>query len=110
MLIDNIVSMGLQIMKRKKVGSAKIFERRWRSHFGATPQVCSDVWVMLSDVLLESTKLEHLLWACLFLKMYPTESTACTLSGGVDEKTWRNILWPVIEAIASLEYKVVSRF
>ena len=99
MLIDNIVSIGLQIMKRKKVGSAKIFERRWRSHFGATPQVCSDVWVMLSDVLLESTKLEHLLWACLFLKMYPTESTACTLSGGVDEKHGVTYFGPLLRQL-----------
>ena len=48
MLIDNIVSIGLQMMRQKKVGSIKLFERRWRSHFETTTQVCSNVWVMLS--------------------------------------------------------------
>ena len=44
----------------------------------------------------------------MFLKIYPKENVACSLVGGIDEKTWRKKIWPLIEAIALLEDKVVS--
>lgn len=44
----------------------------------------------------------------MFLKIYETEETMCTLAGGVDDDTFRKWAWLFIEAIASLKPFVVS--
>ena len=46
----------------------------------------------------------------IFLKVYPTENEACSKVGGIDEKTWRKIIWWIIDAIADLELDIVSIF
>ncbi len=54
----------------------------------------------------------HLLWALMFMKLYVTEPDMCANAGGscgdVDPRTFRKWVWPFIEALAELQYKVVS--
>ena len=84
------------------------FIRKFRAHFGTTPQICEKLWKMLDpcDQINERAKLKHLLWALLFMKIYGTESVLSSLVG-VSEKTFRKWVWLFVEAISYLESEVV---
>ena len=58
--------------------------------------------------LVPKESIQHILWALMFLKTYWKESTLSTMAGGVDEKTWRKLYWPMVQAIANFEPIVVS--
>ena len=106
-IIKELEAIGGCIMKRRpSKGSRKIFNRRWRAHFGASLEVCCDAWVLLPDWI--KTDMKYFLWAILFFKLYPKENVACTMVGGIDEKTWRNKIWPMIEQLSLLELIKVS--
>ena len=106
-LESKIERIGADIMNRK-ISTKKVFQRRWRAHFGSSKKVIGIVWTMV-DVT-QVTHLNHLLWVLLFLKIYPKENVACSMVGGIDEKTWRKKIWPLIESIAQLEDRVVSEY
>ena len=106
-IMKELQAIGGCIMKRKpSKGSKKVFIRRWRAHFGASPEVCCDAWMLLPDWF--KTDMKHFLWALLFLKLYPKENVAYAMVGGIDEKTWRNKIWPMIEQLSLLEIIKVS--
>ena len=72
-LMQQFEDIGSIIMNRKPGGSGIVFENRWRSHFGASSVVCADVWERLDPHSLPAgSKMEHLLWALMLLKMYET--------------------------------------
>ena len=101
-IMKELQAIGGCIMKRKpSKGSKKVFIRRWRAHFGATPEVCCDGWIILPDCI--KSDMKYFLWALLFLKLYPKENVACAMIGGVDEKTWQKQIWLMIEKISLLE-------
>jgi hypothetical protein len=60
------------------------------------------------DVVPYGGKIEHLLWALMFLKLYSKQASLCSLAGGVDKETYRTWCWRFIEAIVVLEHYVVS--
>jgi hypothetical protein len=99
---------GSKIMNRKPGGSRSILSERFRAHFGVPPVICADIWLRLDPGSLpDGSKLEHLLWGCMLLKTYETETVACSLAGGVDEKTWRVRSWFFVDAVSQLESDVV---
>ena len=70
-LENEIERIGADIINRKP-STTKVFQRRWRAHFGSSKKVCGIVWSMV-DVTVD-THLKHLLWVLLFLKIYPKEN------------------------------------
>jgi hypothetical protein len=111
-LIANDFSLiGAELMGRDSShGSALTFDRRFRSTFGTSPDVCAVIWNMLdpyNTIAHEGTSPQHLLWALMFMKMYAKESVRCSMAGGVDEKTLRKWVWIFVIEISFLEPYVV---
>ena len=105
---DEFEQIGMTMMKRRTGGSAQTRNRRFRSHFGVTPEICAHVWGLLDPTTLpEHTEKKHLLWGLMFLMLYETESVNCTMAGGVDEKTFRHWSWFLVDEVSMLEANVV---
>jgi hypothetical protein len=76
--------------------------------FGCGLLVAHAVWTRLNDDgSLESSSIEDMMRALIFLKSYGKEGTISVMVGTIDEKTYRKRLWPMIEAIGALESVVV---
>ena len=83
-------------------------ERLFRSQFGTSWFVCSDVWKMLETHKPNSKREpKHLLWCLMFLKVYANESTHSRLVGAA-VKTFRKWVWSTLTEIADLKAMVVS--
>jgi hypothetical protein len=83
-------------------------DRRFREMFGCGLLVAHAVWTRLNDDgSLESSSIEDMMRALIFLKSYGKEGTISVMVGTIDEKTYRKRLWPMIEAIGALESVVV---
>ena len=88
---------------------SKNFERNYRTLFGVSPLVTSDLWNLCSVRLDEIHAMpKHLLWSLAFINVYATEDVMCSLLG-CDRKTFRKWVWPVLDAIASKQNSVVSK-
>ena len=91
-----------------------IEERRFRALFGCSAIVATELWKLLDvyDFIPEGGKLIHMLWALLFVKVYPTEETLVKLCGdpmgNPDKKTTRKWIRLLMEAISYLSEHVVS--
>jgi len=99
-----------KIALKRPVGSQSETEyRRFRSHFGASPSVCSKLWGKLTacGLVPKSTRPIHLLWALLFLHLCDSEEVSAGLVGA-DEGTYRDWVWLVVGAIAELKPRVAS--
>jgi len=66
------------------------------------------MWSMISTEVPSGASFLHLLWGLLFLKVYATESILCGIVGGVDEKTFREWAWLMVEKMAALKTRIVS--
>jgi hypothetical protein len=86
------------------------FERRWKSAFGASPEVCCLLWNKINPYKTMPTGVDpkHLLWALYFLTVYDTEHNSAHSLGKVDEKTYRKWSELFVDAISYLECEVVS--
>lgn len=113
---DEFEAMGQQLAGYNVSTSEKIRRNRFVSFFGVEPLIVSIVWSMLVDVedeimvcfaAVDKVKPLYLLWALLFLKCYNTNTRNAAIAA-VDEKTYRNWSWMVVEAIANLDREVVS--
>lgn len=94
------------IMRRsERVGV--VHDRRIRAHFGVTTHTLTIASKLVKSQLNISLQPEHLLWACMFLKLYSTEHVHAGMAG-VDEKTFRKHVWTSVKALAQL--KVVSSY
>ena len=84
-------------------------EGDFRSFFGCLVGVFLTCWGMLdkTDLLPQGGRLEHLLWALMFMKLYSGQKALCALAG-VDPETFRKWVWSFTEAISMLEHLVVS--
>lgn len=108
---DNFMVLAREIWRQdrdcKRALSSK--DRNFCESFGCSLIVCHSLWILLvkTDYLPANGKLNHLLWALMFLKIYGTEKIMCSLAGGVDKDTFRKWTWLFIEAIASLESSLV---
>ena len=84
--------------------------RRFRSFFGTSPEICSDLWELLvmADQIPDYAKPEHLLWSLLFLKVYGTEASLTSMVDCPDEKTFRKWVKIFVTGISWLESDIVS--
>jgi len=107
---------GQKLMNRasKKLGTRHpggTEDRRFRFFFGVGAHVCVLAWGMMTDkdILPPIARFCHYLWALMFMKTYPeNEAEMCMLLGGIDPKTMRKYVWPMIGWIYELNYSVVS--
>ena len=106
------LKLGLEYTKRKI--SAKCMKdvketdkRRFRASYGVSPEVCTQVWHLIYFSLPVIQKIDHLLWALLFMKVYASETVLAGIVE-VDEKTFRRHVWTVISSISDLKGTVVS--
>jgi hypothetical protein len=85
--------------------------RDWKALFGCSPLICDMIWGTLEKQILLPPKKEpvHLLWALLFLKTYRTEAV-CGSVVGKTVKTYRDHVWPMVEAISALRVVSLIRF
>ena len=60
------------------------------------------------DHLPSDGRLEHFLWALMFLKLYTGQKTLCLLAGGVDPETFHKWKWDFVEAVAQLDCLMAS--
>jgi hypothetical protein len=101
--------MGADMMRRDVAGSANIRDRRFRSWFGTSTVICAWGWHELeSRGLPEEVEKKHYLWALTLMKTYETEANLSTKVGPVDEKTFREKAWLVVDLISWLELDLVS--
>ena len=84
-------------------------DRRFCSHFGAGANVVLAAWVLLieNDLLPLDSIFDHLLWALLFMKLYPENEPDLCGKLGCSEKTARKNIWPMIDAISELGYYII---
>ena len=80
--------------------------RDFRALFGASPATILDVW-QRSELATMEIQPKHLMWACMFAKVYASESVHATLVG-VTRKTFRKWVWLVIPEVAEIYSDVVS--
>ena len=65
--------------------------REFVSFYGASPEILAECWGCIKD--------KHLLWACMFMKLYLPEDVASILLGA-SKPTVRKWVWLVIEQLA----------
>ena len=106
-----VIALGRKIMGSLRERSERCTLRRFRSHFGTSPEICAEVWNALQgnpriQNQIDSAYPKHLLLGLMLLKTYAVEEV---LAGkvGVDEKTFRKQAWRLIYAIASLHRDVI---
>jgi hypothetical protein len=80
--------------------------RDFVAHFGVTPEVINDIW-HAGDFVDEQLEPKHLLWACLLLRVYASESVLAGMVG-VTRKTFRKYAWKGIKLVSDLFPTIVS--
>lgn len=91
---------GLMYAKHKSLNSGSSANRKFRSFYGVSPNVCAILWNLLRNKP-EGAEPKHLLWCLIFLKTYGTEHVNSALVG-VDEKTFRLWVWNFIELLSQM--------
>lgn len=92
----------------KQYKSEKEF-RKYCERFGCSIDTTVALGMLLMNYTdIDKAKVEHLLWALLFMKVYSTESVLCGLVGNPSEKTFCKWTKLIIEQIATLEEFLVS--
>jgi len=105
--------LGMRLLKKPKLQFNRATPtslRVYQEHFGCSPLVHDKCWRMLSPNLVElypDVDPVHLLWACLFLRVYSKEAIHASLVG-CTQKTFRKWVWNVIYALSDIECEVVS--
>ena len=109
----DFLRVGLEYMGRKNISATCVADvretdqRRFKANYGVSPLVCAQVWMLICHCLPAYCKIDHLLWALLFMKIYSTESVLVGIAQ-VDKKTFWGHVWTVIFAILDLKSAVVS--
>lgn len=88
---DAWINMACRIDKNVNILQSEEHYRRFRAIFGTTPMVLSLLWRFIADYSNIPSGWEpmHILWGCLFLKIYVSEHVHSKNFGGVDRKTFR---------------------
>ena len=87
------------------------FDKAFRALFGCSNQTAFALWNDLEKygLLPQGGRMVHLLWALMFLKVYPSEETLKRLTGA-DSKTARKWINSFVAAISSLSVYKVSTY
>ena len=93
---------GCLITKHNLGASEVVGMRRFKAHFGISPDVCNIAWQILEHQNLNPPDATpfHMLCAILFLKRYETESVTRTITS-LDEKTIRKWRWIYVNLLAN---------
>ncbi len=83
--------------------------RTFKEHFGVNPKVLARCLILMERHTTSTLNIqpEHLLWACIFMKVYSTEAIHAGLVN-CSMKTFRKWVWATIQRISDLESQVVS--
>ena len=81
---------------------------RFRSCFGASSKVVSDLWNRIyeknaGDFDEPGAELKHLIWALVFLKCYSTKELHCAIVGWFSTCTIRKWSWYFVKKIKDLK-------
>ena len=107
-LEDEITLRASAILRRAASREATTTNmRRFTSMLGASPKVVALLWMIAGETT-NASKLEHLLWALMFLKVYASEAVHAALAG-VDEKTFRKWSWFWVKVISELDIVCLNR-
>ena len=87
--------------------SENVALRRFKSHFGVTPIICSLIWEKLRTELPVGASPQHLLWGLSFLKQYSDEHYRRSVFRA-DEKTIRKWKWIFVTYLSNMN--VVNLF
>ena len=107
--------LGASIL-RKRISETETFRRLWANKFGASPSMCSILWVRLEDEreheMPNNPQPKHLLWALMLLRTYADEPDMAKDAGGedggrVDPKTFRKWSWHFVRGLSFLEPLVI---
>jgi len=100
--------LGMRLLNRFCMHRSESGDRSFRSFFGVCPSVVFRCWNLLNVSMFEMKGAQpvHLLWTCMFLKLYGPESTLSAIAKCSD-KTYRKWIWNMIYAISQLESQVV---
>src|SRR5687768_8491231 len=104
-LIEGYRMMGWRVNNLHNVNNVTVL-RRFSAAFGATPLLCSRLWLLIgsdnnNQPHLRTARPKHLLWALLFLKQYKCTELNCG-SAGVDETTYRKWSWIFVQLLADI--------
>jgi hypothetical protein len=80
-------------------------DRDFMAWYGSTSQVINDIWH--AGDFEGDVEPKHLLWACLLIRVYATESV-CARMVGVTRKTFRIYAWKCIHKVSDLFPRIVS--
>ena len=111
--LDCILDAGRLIICGGKQLATMTEDQLFRQFFGCGTIVALSLWNLLKaeNQSVPAASIEHMMWALLFLKTYSKESVLVRMLGRtVDEKTWRESMWRMVDAIGALEPIVVSFF
>ena len=98
------------ICNKKQKFRAKLFNTRFRAHFGCSLATATEILLIIRRNKLPLRLNNHLLWALHFLKAYPTERTAAPRFG-TSETTWRVTTKQVVrEVLACLNLVIIFLF
>ena len=91
--------------------SPRLNEFRFKAMFGVTSTICANGWLITVDGWRDrpavATK-ERFLWGLHLLQSYDTKPNLASNVGGVDEKTFREWAWFMLEAFADRQAEIVS--
>ena len=93
---------------RGRLLSQRTEHGKFKSFFGASAEVCFDVWYKLDPQIniSRSAQPKHLLWALMLVKVYATEEVLAKLAC-CDEKTYRKWAWLFLEEISETVFPIV---
>ena len=79
---------GARLLRRAPSLNVMPFNRRYRSLFGTSPDVCTKLWKYIGESKLKKSLPVNLLWGLMLFKVYASEHIKCCIAL-VDEKTFR---------------------
>lgn len=84
-------------------------ERKLRSHFGISFEICSKLWRRLdpTNKISQEATPKHLLWSLCFLCVNAAEFVGSTVVGASNRKHYREWSWLFIKAISELEEDLI---
>ena len=101
---EAVKKLGSEIATKQPEGS--IDGRTFIAFYGTSPEVLSECWDRIHKML-DKGKPKHLLWACMFMKLYLPEDVMCVLLS-TSKPTFRKWAWKVIESLAIASVDIIK--
>ena len=107
--VEDIAKEMLRFPARRKWEPAGK-DARMRPLFGASSEAIAGLWNRIASKgnIESGGKVQHLLWALVFLKVYSTEEIHCAIVGWPTTKTFRKWSWYFVKKVAALKDDVIK--